>query len=62
MDKVTCDWCLNRINDTYEEDVSAIILSLEPNTYIFCDDDCLKKFILDNTWDVYVTPEGHIVD
>ena len=61
MDRICCDWCLNRINDS-DEEVSAIILSLEPNTYIFCDDDCLRKFILDNSWDVYVTPEGHIVD
>lgn len=58
-DKLICEWCLNVINDDYDE-VPIIILELDSQTNLFCCDDCLNKFIRESTLEKYVDYEGNI--
>ena len=58
-DKVYCDFCGNIINDDYSE-VPMIMLELPNDTFLFCDEDCMNKYIEECTFVKYVDYEGKI--
>ena len=46
-DKIYCDFCGNIINDEFEE-VSFLLLEIACDTFLFCDEDCMDKYIFLN--------------
>jgi hypothetical protein len=59
MIKHFCDYCNSYINDSYDE-VPITILELPNETLIFCDYDCLRKYINELTIEKYVNYNGDI--
>ena len=59
MIKYFCDYCGMLINDDYEE-VPITLLELANDVLLFCDNDCLRKYINENTIEKYVNYNGDI--
>ena len=58
-DKIYCDFCGNIINDEVEE-VPFHLLEIACDTFLFCDEDCMNKYIKECTFVKYVNYEGKI--